>query len=214
MHETHVLVLVPQTVNGKPLTLKNLGELVQKPLNGGHATKYSLFNLGEFVDQPAKSHWALLTRTVIEGSRNKLYKDGKAVLAQYSQKTNIVYEIPTVLDAVVCNFMEYVRSGTWLYGDNPLTYTWCQEKYNASYYLVVGGGSGSGLRVSISYGACRILRRWGCQEVLGALELEPLGWILALGTLVLADEADAGGLVFSQRKIFAIFTSKANILLK
>ena len=36
------------------------------------------------------------------------------------------------------------------------------------------------------------------------LEIEPLGWILALETLVLADEADAGGLVFSQRKIFAI----------
>jgi tetratricopeptide (TPR) repeat protein len=147
VHETHVLVLVPQTVNGRRLTLKNLGELVQKPLQGGHATNYNVFALGEYVDQPAKSHWALLTRTVIEGSRNKLCKDGKALLAQYSQKTNIVYEIPTVLDAAVCNFMEYVRSGTWLYGENPWTSTWCQEKYDAKYYLVVGGVSGSGLGV-------------------------------------------------------------------
>ena len=39
VHETHVLCLIPQTVNGKPLNLKSLGELVQKPLQG-HATKY------------------------------------------------------------------------------------------------------------------------------------------------------------------------------
>ena len=34
VHETHLLVLVPQTVGGKPLTLKTLGELVKKPLAG------------------------------------------------------------------------------------------------------------------------------------------------------------------------------------
>jgi hypothetical protein len=148
LSKNNVLVLVPATVNGKPLTLKTLGELVQNPRNGGNKTKYSYLNLGEYVDQPAKSHWALLTRTVIEGSRNKLCQDEQPIIAAYSQKTKMAYAIPTVLDAAVCNFMEYVRSGTWLYGDNPYTYTWCQEKYNASYYLVVGGGSGSGLGVS------------------------------------------------------------------
>src|SRR5579872_7140431 len=39
VHETHLLVLVPQTVNGQPLTLKTLGELVKKPLTGS-ATQY------------------------------------------------------------------------------------------------------------------------------------------------------------------------------
>lgn len=146
--KNNVLVLVPATVNGMPLTLTTLGELVQNPKNGGHKTKYHRFALGEYVDQPAKSHWALLTRTVIEGSRDRRYQQEQPIVAAYSQKTKIAYEIPTVLDATVCNFMEYVRSGTWLYGDNPWTFTWCQEKYKASYYLVVGGGSGSGLRVS------------------------------------------------------------------
>ena len=32
--ETHLLVLIPKTVKGKPLTLKTLGELVKKPLKG------------------------------------------------------------------------------------------------------------------------------------------------------------------------------------
>ncbi len=148
----NVLVLIPATVNGQPLTLKTLGELVQKPLQG-HATKYSSFDLGEYVDQPAKSHWALLTRTVIEGSRNKLCQDEQPIVAAYSQKTKMAYEVPTVLDAVVCNFMEYVRSGTWLYGNNPWTYTWCQEKYNSNFYLAVGGGSAAVLCVHGSVGA-------------------------------------------------------------
>jgi hypothetical protein len=147
--ETHVLVLIPATVNGQPLTLKTLGELVQHPRSGGKPTKYEYFNLGEYVDQPAQSHWALLTRTVIEGSRNKPYKDQQAIVSSYSRKTKMAYEIPTVLDAAVCNFMEYVRSGTWLYSQSPLTFTWCQEKYNASWNLFVGGGGEAGLRVDI-----------------------------------------------------------------
>ena len=131
VHETHVLCLVPQTVNGQPLNLRSLGELVQKPLQG-HATKYRHFSIGEYTDPSApKTHWALMTRQVIDGSRNKKYEEEQAVLDSYSQKTKIAYEIPTILDASVCLFMEYVRSGTWLYGDKPWTYTWCQEKYNA-----------------------------------------------------------------------------------
>jgi hypothetical protein len=151
LSKNNVLVLIPATVNGKPLTLKTLGKLVQNPKNGGHKTTYTYFKTGEYVDQPAKSHWALLTRSVIEGSRDKLSQDEQPIVDTYSQKTKMVYEIPTVLDAAVCNMMEYVRSGTWLYGENPLTYTWCQEKYDANCYLVVGGGSGSGLYVYNNY---------------------------------------------------------------
>ena len=152
VRDTHMLVLVPQTVNGKPLTLKALGELVQNPLQG-HATGYRNFNLGEYNDPPApKSHWALLTQTVIEGSRNQRYKNGNAVLDSYSQKAQIPYEAPTVLDAAVCLFMEYVRSRIWVYRDSPSiyrncppTYTFCQEIYRNSWHLIVGGGSAEGL---------------------------------------------------------------------
>ena len=75
LNANNVLVLIPETVNGRPLDLKLMEELVQKPLQG-HATKYRYFDLGEYVDPPAsKSHWALLTRTVIDGSRNKRYEE-------------------------------------------------------------------------------------------------------------------------------------------
>ncbi len=140
----NVLVLIPKTVNGQPLTLKALGELVQKPLNGGNPTQYFHFYLGKYIDRPnPQTHWALLTRTVFQDSLYNNYKDGHAILASYSQKTKIVYEIPTVLDATVCLFMEYMRSGIWLYSFTNCTY--CQEEFasaswlSSAWQLAVGG---------------------------------------------------------------------------
>jgi hypothetical protein len=146
VHETHVLCLIPQTVNGKPLNLKLLGELVQTPLQG-NASKYGYIDLGEYTDPSApKSHWALLTRDVIEGSRRKHYSQQQALI-----QAKPPYKVPTMLDAAVCIFMEYVRTGTRLYSDSPWTYTRCQEKYNSRVQLVVGGFSSSGLYVISSY---------------------------------------------------------------
>jgi hypothetical protein len=146
VHETHLLVLVPQTVNGQPLNLKTLGELVKKPLTGS-ATKYRGFYLGEYTDLAAPpSHWVLMTRDVIEGSRNKSFQDQQTL----SQKSHGVYAVPTLLDATVSIFLEHIRSGAWLYGDSPWTYTRCQEKYNADWQLCVGGFAPGGLRIDFS----------------------------------------------------------------
>jgi len=135
VHETHILVFIPETVNGQPLTLKTLGELVKKPLQGP-ATQYRHFKLGEYTDPAAPpSHWVLMTRDVIEGSRNKSYQDQQTLL---SQKGHGFYAVPTILDVTVCIVMEYVRSGTRLYSNSPCTWTRCQEKYNANRQLGVG----------------------------------------------------------------------------
>jgi hypothetical protein len=164
VHETHLLVLVPETVGGQPLTLKILGELVKKPLQGP-STQYSHFHLGQYTDPVApSSHWVLMTRDVIEGSRSKSYPDQQTLL---SQKGHDVYVVPNILDATVCIFMEHIRSGTqldgdslWtcickyvqsatrLYGDSPWTYTRCQEKYDTDWQLVVGGFAPFGLYVN------------------------------------------------------------------
>jgi hypothetical protein len=145
VHETHLLVLVPQTFNGQPLTLKTLAQLVKKPLQG-FATQYSYLDLGKYTDHPAvrPSHWVMMTRHLIEGSRSQSYKDQQTLL---SQKGHGVYEVPTLFDATVCIFMEYVRSGALLYGDKPRTYTRCQEMYNADWQLCVGCFSLGGLHV-------------------------------------------------------------------
>ena len=143
MYETHLLTLIPQTVNGKPLTLKTLGELVQKPLQGP-ATKYHLFRLGAYQDPPNPvSHWTLLSRDVIPNSRNKRHAAQQELVPQYPG-----YEIPHILDATVSIFMEHVQSGTRLYPYEPYTFTCCQEKFNANWQLDVGGFAAGGLEVN------------------------------------------------------------------
>jgi hypothetical protein len=164
IHETHLLVLVPQTVNGQPLTLKALGDLVKTPLKG-NATKYRYFELGKHIDSPAPlSHWVLLTRDVFKDSLNKNYQEQQVLLAQCSQKAQAVYEVPTVLDATVCLFMEYFRSGTRLCGDKPYTWAVCEEEFDANSQLGVGGFTTEGLSVRY-YEHNTNSGVWGCRKL-------------------------------------------------
>ena len=68
--ETHLLVLIPNEVNGKPFTMNYLGKLIQRP-KSGHSTKYMDYSnhAKEAVgDKSYPSHWVLMTRNIIPGS--------------------------------------------------------------------------------------------------------------------------------------------------
>ena len=65
---------------------------------------------------------------MIPGSRKKSFEEQKKLLARYSQKAEMTYEVPHILEAAVSIFMEYIRTGNRLYGDNPWSYTRCQER--------------------------------------------------------------------------------------
>ncbi|MBS0615765.1 MAG: hypothetical protein JSR58_04350 [Verrucomicrobia bacterium] len=142
--ETHIACWIPTHVNGTPLTLNTLDELVKKPLKG-HANKF------EFIWLPAKTkhgdkpiekgHWILLTKTVLEGSRNKTYDQQKQLVESYSG-----YEVPTLLSTAIALFMHHTRTGERLYNDSPATFTRCQEKSDG-WSLVVGGFAAGGLHV-------------------------------------------------------------------
>ena len=73
--ETHLLVLIPNTVNGKLFTMNYLEELIQKP-KSGHSTKYRCYidSAKEAVgDKSYPSHWILMTRDIIPDSRGNKY---------------------------------------------------------------------------------------------------------------------------------------------
>jgi hypothetical protein len=150
VEETHMLVLIPETINGIPLDLAILGELVQA-LKVGHATKYRYIwdaLIKEFGKQATiKSHWVLMTKDVIEGSRNKSYSEQQALIAELNKQKGTQYEVPNTLDAAICIFMHYVSSGERLFNQQPWTYTRCQENVQG-YQIIVGGFSSDGLRVS------------------------------------------------------------------
>ncbi|MBS0649271.1 MAG: SEL1-like repeat protein [Verrucomicrobia bacterium] len=152
VEETHLLTLIPKTVNGKPLTLNFLEELVKHPRKGS-ATRYRYY-LNEIKNEhgnttSASSYWVLFTKDVIPEGQNKSYNTQVQLLKEQSQKAKVVYEVPQLLEAVTSILMEYLRTGKRLYSDNPWTFTRCQELVSTrpTWSLVVGGFAADGLIV-------------------------------------------------------------------
>jgi hypothetical protein len=152
VEETHLLTLIPKTVNGKPLTLNSLEELMKLPKKG-IATRYVSYRDGikkEHGDAaPSFSYWVLFTKDVIPESRKKSYNKQKKLVASYSHKAHVLYEVPRLLEAAVSIFMEYLLTGQRLYSDSPWTFTRCQERISEhpNWPLVVGGFAVGGLHV-------------------------------------------------------------------
>jgi hypothetical protein len=151
--ETHMLVLIPETIKGKPLTLKSFGNLIRRPKEG-HKTQYGKCR-NRVIDQHgdtkvSNSHWVLMTKDVIPNTQNKSYEEQCEVLQTLSQKAKAEYEVPRLLDATVAILMHYVSKGERLYPHDPWTYTRCQESIEGS-QTAVGGFFPEGLSLYYSY---------------------------------------------------------------
>ena len=165
--KTHLLVLIPNTVNGKPFTVNYLGELIQRP-KSGYSTKYEYYSSypKEAVgDKSYLSHWVLMTKDIIPGSRRASYSECCKLIANHSEKTGVPYELPHELDATTCILMHYVKTGERLYSDKPPTFTYSQDVAKDGAPLVVGGFESCGIAVCYSAagngaGVCRVIS--GC----------------------------------------------------
>ena len=153
--DTHLLVLVPATVNRRLFTLDLLGELIRSPQRGGRKAKFEIYGnevrreLG--VQSPRSSYWVLMTRDVLPGSRDKTYDAQKALVAEHAGRLNLPYEMPDSLSAATAILLHHARTGERLYADAPWTYTRCQEKVLGNKCsIVVGRFSSEGL--SVHYG--------------------------------------------------------------
>jgi hypothetical protein len=143
--ETHILVYIPATIDGKPFTLNKLGEIAKRffPKNG-KGYKYIWSNIvHELGDKPINSHWVLMTKDVLPGSRNKSYAEQQKIVAALAEKSLISYEVPETLEAAACILSQYA-SNIRLFSDKPPTYTRCKEKLQGD-QVVVGGFASSGL---------------------------------------------------------------------
>jgi hypothetical protein len=157
IRDTHLLMLIPTTVDGAPFTLTLLGKLIQHLKNGGHKTKYRYYSSAVKAKfgrkSPDRSYWLLMTRDVLEGSRGRAYSAQSALVARYTDGDGRLYEVPNALEAATAILMHHARTGEWLFGDNPRSYTRCQELVDGKYAVVVGGFESSGLYVFYdSYG--------------------------------------------------------------
>ena len=139
--DTHMLTLIPATVNGEKLTLERLGELVKTP-KAGHAGHYGVWYPGGNERAKAdRSYWALMTKDVVSKTQSASYGKQRKLL-------KAGYETPKLIEAAVSIFMAYVSEKEELYTRKPLTFTQCQEKASGfNYQMKVGGSAGGGLGV-------------------------------------------------------------------
>ena len=148
--DTHMLVLIPATFNGQPMTLKSLGELAKKYFSASH-TGYRFIMpaiVQELGDKSIdKSHWVLMTKDVLPGSKNKSYGEQQKIVAELAEKSLISYEVPEALESAVCILSQYFDSNIRLFSDGPWTYTRCKDKVQG-YQIIVGGFAPAGLCVS------------------------------------------------------------------
>ncbi len=96
-----------------------------------------------------RSHWVLMTKDVIPGSRNKTREEQKALVKRVPN-----YQFPSALEAAVVIFMHTYKTGSFIYtgyGNGPETYTSCLEKVSVKYRgletVTVGGLSAEGLSI-------------------------------------------------------------------
>jgi hypothetical protein len=168
VYDTHLLTLIPATVNCTPLTLNSFSELIQHPKERGHGTKYRYYSddvKKEFGGQPAgPSHWVLMTRDVVEGSRNKSYTDQQALVVQKAKTLGIDYSLVPILSGVVSTLCHHVATGEKLFPTSPNTYTRCAETLASGRPLVFGDFDSSGLSVDGHYG-----NAYGYHGVAGAV---------------------------------------------
>jgi hypothetical protein len=146
--DTHLLVLIPATLDGVPFTLCLLEKLINRPKDGGYRAQYRCYHdevktrIGEA--SPGCSYWVLMARYVLENSRSKEYSAQKELVRHYAKKAGLCYDLPHALEAATAILVHHVRSGERLFSDIPWTYTRCRELVGEC-PVVVGGFGFSGL---------------------------------------------------------------------
>jgi hypothetical protein len=147
--ETHLLMLMPVTINGEPLNFASLDRLFKSKFpEFGDQTIYPILDLPQNATVECdKSRWVLMTRDLIRGTRDKSYKRQASLL---QEKGGGKYVFPPVLFASICILLEYARSNgrVCLFGESPWSFTRCEEAFDGS-HVVVGSIGKKGLMVEI-----------------------------------------------------------------
>jgi len=145
-----MLTWIPETINGKELTLSSIDHFVSDFKNGKDAFKsiysFPLKNSGinDKTVEPFKAHWVLLSKDVLDGTRLKNFAtQGKLV-------REAGFEIPNLIDAVVSVLMHDLKTFNLFYPDGSNARkctTRVRELNEESYRILVGGVSARGLDV-------------------------------------------------------------------
>lgn len=117
VRDTHLLTLIPSTIDGKDYTLHTLAKISELVKARVEAENIVWERFGN--KDSGGPYWVLITRGVIPQSTNLLYGDQDAMLEQYG------YDLPRSLETATSIMAHYARKGEKLY---ETEYTRCKEK--------------------------------------------------------------------------------------
>ncbi|NGX37608.1 MAG: hypothetical protein K1000chlam2_00765 [Chlamydiae bacterium] len=116
--ETHFLFFVPETLNGKAPTPKNLNELVK-----GREDFYN-FSINEEADKPAEGpYWALITKKIIPESQMKVHEERLELL----ERNFVEYHAPKTSEVIMSILAMYAKDKVELFHGGSRS-THCLEK--------------------------------------------------------------------------------------
>jgi len=154
-----ILTLIPETLNGKPLTLTSIDEFV-KSLKKSDKSNYSYdptyLGISNQTAGEHKAHYVMLSKDVLGGDDYEYGTRKKSFKIQEKLVKEKGFEIPNLIDVVVSLFMHNMNNReVFLYpvGSNVriALYTRVQEQNNQGYRIFVGGFSAFGLFVNFGY---------------------------------------------------------------
>lgn len=148
--QTHRLVLLPKSVSEKSYSPELMNSLVKKPIKGCPTQVvyvHSSIADTHWKASSKEAYWALVTKDVLPGTRNKNLNEQQAIIL-LNGKGN--YRLPKLAEVVTTAFLQRVREGECLFSSGKTreetTYTVCAEKAEGQ-SVIVGRYDKAGLRV-------------------------------------------------------------------
>lgn len=130
IHTTHRLILIPDRVNGQPLTLSLLKTITEKRFPQ-HRIDHTIINITQKNVPVTTSYWILMT-PILPDSRSKKYALQQEMINQLAITSLAFYTLPTALEAAVSFFANYSDDPTSkrdLLKHEASDYTRCQEAF-------------------------------------------------------------------------------------
>ena len=145
--ETHLLVLMPAQVNGRPFNLNRLQKLIQQPREGkarDYAEDYQTIKKDVGNLTIGSPYWLLMTSGILADSTSKDYESHCALLKSIAHTTGLSYTLPNALEAATTILSHAHRGVTSFYSE---TFTRCQDAIGSG-YVIVGGFTGETLTIN------------------------------------------------------------------
>lgn len=143
-----MLTFIPESINGKPLTLSSIDRFVSniKKVKTSYRDPLNEFNINDQSVEEFKAHWVILSKKVLSGTKNMDEDEQRQLVKDQG------FEFPSLIDTVVSVLMHNLKTGEFVYPANlehtKWTYTRVQEKDMKGTEIIVGGFSIYGLCVN------------------------------------------------------------------